>query len=126
MQGPHEDGGSIDAELDDDDDDFMTQYREQRLAEMQAASSQSNPAQDLPAVGSTAADSSASTTIGEDVASVLARASASLVKQIAAAEARLNDASGRVSVTDAIALAQLIGASATALRQLQPTGGPLL
>ena len=67
----------------------MTQYREQRLAEMQAASSRSNPAQDLPAVGSTAADSSASTTIGEDVASVLARASASLVKQIAAAEARL-------------------------------------
>ena len=126
VQGPHEDGGSIDAELDDDDDDFMTQYREQRLAEMQAASSRSNPAQDLPAVGSTAADSSASTTIGEDVASVLARASASLVKQIAAAEARLNDASGRVSVTDAIALAQLIGASATALRQLQPTGGPLL
>ena len=126
VQERQEDNDSIDAELDDDDDDFITQYREQRLAEMQAASTQSNPPQDLPAVGSTAADNSASTTIGEDVASVLERASASLVRQIAAAEARLNGTSGSVSVTDAIALAQLIGASATALRQLQPTGGPVL
>jgi len=57
---------------------------------------------------------------------VLERASASLVKQIAAAESRLNGSEGGVSVSDAIALAQLIGASATALRQVQPVGGPLL
>ena len=63
---------------------------------------------------------------GDDVRSVLERASASLVKQISAAEARLNGSSGQVSISDAIALAQLIGASATALRQVQPTGGPLL
>ena len=98
---------------------------------MKATSAQSNPASNVPAaapaaVRSAAANNSPSATISGDVTSVLERASASLVKQIAAAEARLSGSSGQVSVSDAIALAQLIGASATALRQVQPNGGPLM
>eukprot|EP01046_Picozoa_sp_COSAG06_P024103 COSAG06_NODE_1947_length_8003_cov_17.512146_1_plen_445_part_00 len=119
---------------DEDEDDFLAQYRAQRLAEMQAASPQSSrpapapvpePSRSSGAI-SAAPRPAASSNLSEDVSSVLEQASASLVKQIAAAESRLNGSEGGVSVSDAIALAQLIGASATALRQMQPVGGPLL
>lgn len=117
---------------DDEDDAFLAQYREQRLAEMQAASSRSTkPSPSLSAASAAASRSSTannppSASFSEDVASVLDRAKASLIKQIATAEAKLNGSTGEVTVTDAIALAQLIGASATALRQVQPAGGLLL
>jgi uncharacterized Zn finger protein (UPF0148 family) len=134
LQRPVEVPQDEDEDEDEDEDDFLAQYRAQRLAEMRAASPRSSRPAPAPvsepsrSSGATSAAPrpAASSNLSGDVSSVLERASASLVKQIAAAESRLNGSEGGVSVSDAIALAQLIGASATALRQVQPVGGPLL
>ena len=108
---------------DDDDEEYLMSYRQQRLAQMrkEAAAPAAAPPASAPAAAAPAA--AAVSGFSGDVNGVMERASASLVAQIASAEERLRSP---VSVSDAIALAQLIGASATALRQIQPAGGPLL
>ena len=91
---------------DDGDDAFFQQYREERIQELR----QSTP----PPTAAAGAG---------DVGAVMERASAALVRQIAAAEGKLR---GAVSVGEATQLAQLIGACAVALRQLDAGGGALL
>ena len=96
------------APIDDDGDDaFFRQYREERIQELR----QSTPPPPTAAAGA------------GDVGAVMERASAALVRQIAAAEGKLR---GAVSVGEATQLAQLIGACAVALRQLDGGGGALL
>ena len=79
------------APIDDDGDDaFFQQYREERIQELRQSTQ--------PPTAAAGAG---------DVGAVMERASAALVRQIAAAEGKLR---GAVSVGEATQLAQLIGA----------------